>query len=94
MEYQVWTKEEYEEGWKKVDCGDLPAAKRELEKALLQGKEPLLTAAIPYEFNIKVEEGKIGEAKASKPKPHKGTRAESEGEVRSGDTEPVQELDQ
>ena len=33
MNYQVWTKDEYQDLYTKVDCGDLPAAKREIEKA-------------------------------------------------------------
>lgn len=62
MEYQIWIKDEFEEKYTKVDCGDMAAAKRELQKALLEGKDPLLTAAIPYDFSIKVDESKIGAA--------------------------------
>ncbi len=92
MDYQVWTKDEFE-GWKKVDCVDLPAAQREILKALTSGKEPLLTVEVPYDFNVKIKEDKIGAATKSKAKPDTGARAESKGEVRSGDTPTVPELD-
>ena len=92
MDYQVWIKEEFDERYTKVDCGDLPAAKREIDKAVRAGREPILTLAIPYELSIKT--GEAGsEVKKSKPKPDKGPRAEGESEVRPGDAEPVQELD-
>jgi len=63
MDYQVWTKKEYEEGWTRVDCGDLTAAKRELDKAVRAGGDPLLTVEVPYSLAIKVED--VG---AEKPK--------------------------
>lgn len=66
MNYQVWTKDEYEEKWSKVDCGDLPAARREVDKAVRAGQEPLLTIEIPYELSIKV-----GEPGSEAPKPKK-----------------------
>ena len=91
MDYQVWTHDEYE-GWKKVDCGDLPAAQREILKALTSGKEPLLTVEVPYDFNVKIKEDKIGEITESKAKPDKGPGTEGEGEVRPGDTPAVSEL--
>lgn len=56
MEYQVWIKDEYGEGFTKVDCGDLPAAKRELDLAVRTGREPILTQELPYELSIKVGE--------------------------------------
>jgi len=91
MDYQVWTKDEFE-GWKKVDCGDLPAAQRELLKALTSGQEPLLTVEVPYDFNVNIKEGEIGAVKKSKAKPDKGPGDESKGKVRPGDTPAVSEL--
>jgi len=93
MDYQVWTKDEFE-GWGKVDCGDKAAAMREIDKAVRAGKDPLLTAAIPYKLSIKLEEDKIGEATKVKTRRDKSPGAESEGQVRPGDLEPVPELDQ
>lgn len=84
MEYQVWTHDEYE-GWWKVDCGDISAAQREVLKALTQGKEPLLTVAVPYDFNVKIKEDKLGEVTKSKAKPDKSTRGPGDSEVRPGD---------
>lgn len=92
MNYQVWIKDEFGESYTKVDCGDLPAAKREVDKAVRTGGEPILTVEVPYELSIKT--GEAGsETKARKPKPGKDTGPESESPVRPGDTEPVQELD-
>lgn len=56
MEYQVWTKDEFSEGYTKVDCGDLDAAKREIDKAVRVGAEPILTVEVPYKLSIKIEE--------------------------------------
>lgn len=92
MEYQVWTHDEYE-GWRKVDCTDLPAAQEEIMKAVATGKTPLLTTAIPYHLVIDVKEDRIGEAIKSKTQPSKSPGAEGEGEVRPGDATPVPELD-
>ena len=92
MDYQVWIKNEYDEGYTKVDCGDLAAARREIDVAVRAGGEPILTVEVPYELGIKV--GEVGsEVKKGKPKPDKGAGAESKSEVRSGDTEPIPELD-
>jgi len=92
MDYQVWIKDEFSDTYTKVDCGDLAAAKREIDKAVRVGGEPILTVEVPYELSIKT--GEAGsEVKKSKPKPDKGPRAEGESEVRPGDAEPVQELD-
>jgi len=55
VEYQVWTKDEYE-GYKKVDCGDLEAARVEIIEALKRGAEPFLTMTVPYRWDIKIEE--------------------------------------
>ena len=84
MDYQVWTKEDFGDTYKKVDCGDLGAVKRELDRAVRDGKEPLLTIEVPYELSIKIQE--VGsEAKKGKTKPDKGAGAESDSEVRRGD---------
>lgn len=61
MDYQIWIKDEYQELYSKVDCGDLAAVKRELDKAVRAGGEPLLTVEILYELGIKVSE--VGEEK-------------------------------
>ena len=93
MDYQVWIKSEFEDTYTKVDCGDLGAARREIDKAVRQGGEPILTVAVPYELGIRV--GEVGsEVKKDKPKPDKGSRAESKSEVRAGSTEAPGELDQ
>lgn len=92
MDYQVWTKEEFGETWKRVDCGDKEAAMREIDKAVRSGQEPLLTVAIPYKLNIKLEEDKIGEITPRKAKRDQGPGVESEGKVRPGAPEPVPEL--
>jgi len=56
MDYQVWTKDEVYDKWDKVDCGDLGAVKRELDKAIRTGQKPLLTIEVPYELAIRVGE--------------------------------------
>jgi len=56
MDYQVWTKEEFSETYTKVDCGDLAAVRRELDKAVRKGGEPILTVEVPYSVAIKVED--------------------------------------
>jgi predicted transcriptional regulator len=84
MEYQVWTKEDFGETYKKVDCGDMDAVRRELDKAVREGKEPLLTVEVPYELSIKIQE--VGsEAKKGKAKSDKGAGVEGDSEVRRGD---------
>ncbi len=55
MDYQVWIKLEFEEGYSKIDCGDLTAAKREVDMAVRAGKNPILTVEVPYSLSIKVE---------------------------------------
>ena len=92
MEYQVWTKEEYGELYKKVDCGDITAVKRELDKAVRAGLEPLVTVEVPYELNIKLSE--VGsEVKKSEAKPDKGARGKGDSEVRRGDEAAAEGLD-
>lgn len=90
-DYQVWTKEEYSGVWSKVDCGDIGAVRRELEKALYAGKEPLLTVEVPFETSIKILE--VGsETKKSKAKHDKVAGGESHGEAGRGDEGPAPEL--
>ncbi len=92
MDYQVWIKDEYEEKYTKVDCGDLSAAKREIDKAVRVGGEPILTVEVPYELSILT--GEAGsEVKKDEPKHDKGARVKSESAVRSGDDAPVSKLD-
>ncbi len=76
MDYQVWTKEEFQDGWGRTDCGDLIAAKRQLDKAVRAGLEPLLTVEVPFKLDIKVSE--VGTEPPKKPV-HKKT-AENKGE--------------
>jgi len=92
MDYQVWIKDEFGDSYTKVDCGDLAAAKREIDVAYQKGKAPLLTIEVPYELSINVSE--VGsEAAKSKAKPDKGSGVESKGAVRSGDLGAIPELD-
>ena len=92
MNYQVWSKEEYGELWKKVDCEDIAAAKSEIDKAVRAGGEPILTVEVPYELGIKIQE--VGsEVKESKTKSDKGPRAKSDGNVRGGDEGDTPKLD-
>ena len=93
MDYQVWIKDEYGDTWTKVDCGDLPAAKREIDIAYREGKAPLLTIEVPYELSIKIGEAS-SEVKKSTTRPDKMAGPESESEVRPGDTPAVQKLNQ
>ena len=92
MEYQVWVKEEYGELWKKVACSDIPTVKRELDKAVRAGQEPLVTVEVPYELSIKLSE--VGsEVKKSEAKPDKGPRSASDSKVRRGDEAAAEGLD-
>lgn len=72
MDYQVWIKDEFGDTYTKVDCGDLPAAKTEIDEAVRKGGEPILTIEVPYSLAIKVEE-----PGAEKPK-HRETVRETE----------------
>ena len=88
--YQVWTKDEFE-GWKMVSCEDLPAAQAELMKALLSGKDPLLTVAVPYDFNVKIKEVPTEEKISAQEKYKKGiegSRKEETSEVPKGKAKP------
>jgi len=90
MDYQVWTKEEFGDTWTKVDCGDLPAAKRELDIAVRAGREPILTVEVPYSLAIKVED--VGtekpKRKAAKEEPETKVEEAPKDEVSQGETEP------
>jgi len=92
MDYQVWTKEEYGDNYTKVDCGDLAAAKREIDKSVRIGREPMLTQEVPYELSIKVLE--VGsEVKKDKAKPNKMAGVEGDSKVRRGDEGDPEKLD-
>lgn len=89
MDYQVWIKDEFGETYTKVDCGDLTAAKREVDAAVRKGGEPILTVEVPYSLAIKVED--VG---TEKPKRKVGTKGsetkvkeETESEASQGETE-------
>lgn len=90
MDYQVWTKEEYGDTFTKVDCGDLTAAKRELDKAVRLGREPILTVEVPYSLTIKVED--VGtekpHRKSAAKQPETKIEEASEGEVTQDKPEP------
>jgi len=81
MDYQVWTKEEYGETYAKVDCGDLAAAKREIDQAYKRGLEPLLTVEVPYSLAIKVEP--VGTEKPQRRAAKKETETTVEEESKS-----------
>lgn len=90
MDYQVWLKEDYQELYRKVECGDLGAAKRELDKAVRAGQEPILTVEVPYSLGIKVEE--VGKEVPKKPKgkkePETTVEEVAEGEATEDKAEP------
>ncbi len=92
MDYQVWTKEEFGDTYKKVDCGDLGAAKREIDKAVRAGQEPILTQEVPYSLGIK-----IGEPGTEKPKRRETVaqteqrlKEEAKSEASQGEAKPDQ----
>lgn len=89
MDYQVWTKEEYADVWTKVDCGDLPAARREIDLAVRAGREPLLTVEVPYKLDIKISEVGAELPKWPKPKKKPETKVKegTEDEAKEGETE-------
>ena len=92
MDYQVWTKEEFGDNYTKVDCGDLAAAKREIDIAVRAGRNPVLTVEVPYELSIKT--GEAGsEVKKDKTKHDKGPGDKGDGQVRRGDEADTPELD-
>lgn len=83
MYYQVWTKDDFGETYTKVDCGDLPAAKREIDAAYKAGKDPILTVEVPYSLAIKVEEPGSGKSqrKDNDKKPETKEKEASESEA-------------
>jgi hypothetical protein len=90
--YIVWT-EEYEGHYIKVECGDKPATERQILEALKQGKTPLLTLEIPYDFNVKMREDKAPDLKkpADKKSPApKKVEEETKSETDQDKTEPDQ----
>ncbi len=92
MDYQVWTKEEFGDTYKKVDCGDLPAAKREVDLAVRAGAEPLLTVEVPYSLAIKVEA--VGTEKPHRKETvaetEKRLKEEAKSEASQGEAKPDQ----
>ena len=77
MEFIVWVQDEIE-GWKKVDCGDLEAAKREVLEAVKGGHDTILTMTLQYKWNIEVEEVPLHETRKSKTREDKSTRDEGD----------------
>jgi len=92
MNYQVWTKDEYE-GWKRVDCDGLEAVRAAVLVAIKGGKDPLVTVEVPFEVSIKIKEGEIGEATQSETKPNTVAGGASDECVRRGDPEPAHSPD-
>jgi len=90
MDYQVWIKDEFGDTYTKVDCGDLAAAKREVDKAYKAGAEPLLTIEVPYSLAIKVEP--VGTEKPHRKETvaqtEKRLKEEAKSEADQGKTEP------
>lgn len=93
MDYQVWTKEEFGDNYTKVDCGDLAAARKEIDKAVRTGGEPILTVEVPYKLDIKVSEVGAEVPKKAKSKQEPETKVEevAESEVNQSATEPDQD---
>ncbi len=81
MDYQVWIKDEYQDTYIKVDCGDLPAARREIDKAVRIGGEPILTVEVPYSLSIKVED--VGTEKPKRKVGKQSPETEIEEETKS-----------
>lgn len=86
MQYQVWTKEDYGDVYKRTDCPNLDTVMAAIDKAVRTGGQPLVTVEVPYEVEIKIAEvtSEITEGKA---KPDKSARGASDGEIRRGDPE-------
>ena len=85
MDYQVWVKDEYEDKYTKVDCGDIEAAKRELVNAARKGQEPILTVEVPFELLLKV--GEPGTEPKKKPAAGTKKNQETPEEVTPGETD-------
>ena len=90
MDYQVWIKDEFGDTFTKVDCGDLVAAKREVDQAVRKGGEPILTVEVPYSLAIKVEA--VGTEKPPRKvaveKPETKVEEASKSEANQGKAEP------
>jgi hypothetical protein len=80
MNYQVWTKDDYQNFVKK-DCPDMAAAQANILAALKAGKEPLLTVAVPWGVEITIKEDKIGETTESPAEPNQGAVAQGDSAV-------------
>lgn len=81
MRYIVWTKGDYED-WKKVECADGEEAKSAILEATKAGKEPFLTAVVPFDVNVSLGDAKDVEVPAGE-KPPKVVKAEPPKEVKS-----------
>ena len=93
MNYQVWTKNEYDAGYTKIDCDDVAAVKREVESSVRASQDPLVTIEVPYTMDITIGEIK-DEATKSKAEYDPRPRAEGHGKVHrgaKGDPSPVGE---
>jgi len=90
MDYQVWIKDEFGDTFTKVDCGDLVAAKREVDQAVRKGGEPILTVEVPYSLAIKVEAVGIEKPQRKGDKKELETKVEEEpkSEASQSETEP------
>jgi len=80
MKYQVWTKESYEETWRKVDCTDREAALVAIDKVVRAGINPMLTIEVPFELSIKVKEVPV-EITESETKPDQDSAGQGDGKV-------------
>ena len=70
MDYTVWIKDEFAEGWVPHDCGDQTAAKRKVLDAAKLGREVRMTVEVPFEVQLKVgEPGAEVRRKGKKPEP-------------------------
>ena len=76
-----------------VECGDIPALQREILAKIKNARTPRVFVEVPFDVNVKVKEGQIGEVSPRKAKPGKGAGAESDGEVRRGDEAAAEGLD-
>lgn len=92
MDYQIWTKDDYDDKWARQDCGDLAAAKRIIDTEVRAGREPLLTVEVPYKIDIKFTEVS-SEVTKSKTKSDKGAGGKGDGPIRRGDETVTEGLD-
>jgi len=68
-----------------VECGDVAAVAREILGKLKNGRTPRVFVEVPFDVNVKVREGNIGETHKSKAKPDKDPGGPGDSKVRSGD---------